>query len=93
VRARCRTARPRPRPRSAIGISRPSPSAAAWGGRGRPGTTVAPLAEAAIGRFKRAIGGALRSRTDRRQATEVAIAVDVLNRMLKLGRPESVRIA
>jgi hypothetical protein len=33
-------------------------------------------AEAAIGRFKRVIGGALRSRTDRRQATEVAIAVD-----------------
>ena len=28
-----------------------------------------------------------------RQATEVAIAVGVLNRMLELGRPESVRIA
>jgi hypothetical protein len=51
------------------------------------------LAEAAIGRFKRVIGDALRSRTDRRQATEVAIAVDVLNRMLRLGRPESVRVA
>jgi hypothetical protein len=31
------------------------------------------LAEATIGRFKRVIGGALRSRTDRRQATEVAM--------------------
>jgi hypothetical protein len=39
------------------------------------------------------IGDALRSRTDRRRATEVAIAVQALNRMLDLGRPESVRIA
>ena len=51
------------------------------------------LAEAAISRYKRVIGDALRSRTDRRQAVEVAIAVQVLNRMLELGRPESVRIA
>ncbi len=50
------------------------------------------LAEAAISRYKRVIGDALRSRTDRRQATEVAIAVHALNRMLELGRPESVRI-
>jgi hypothetical protein len=42
---------------------------------------------------QRLIGGELRSRTDRRQATEVAIAADVLNRMLDLGRPEYVRIA
>jgi hypothetical protein len=39
------------------------------------------------------IGDALRSHTDGRQATEVAIAVGILNRMLELGRPESVRIA
>ena len=51
------------------------------------------LAEAAVSRYKRVIGDALRSRTDRRQATEVAIAVRALNRMLELGRPESVRIA
>ncbi len=50
-------------------------------------------AEAAISRYKRVIGDALRSRTDGRQATEVAIAVRVLNRMLELGRPKSVRIA
>lgn len=50
------------------------------------------LAEAAVSRYKRVIGEALRSRTDRRQATEVAIAVQALNRMLDLGHPESVRI-
>jgi DDE family transposase len=51
------------------------------------------LVEAAVSRYKRVIGDALRSRTGRRQATEVAIAVQALNRMLELGRPESVRIA
>jgi hypothetical protein len=50
-------------------------------------------AEAAVSRYKRVIGDALRSRTDDRRATEVAIAVRVLNRMLELGRPKSVRIA
>jgi hypothetical protein len=51
------------------------------------------LAEATIGRFKRVIGDGLHSRTDQRQATEVNVAVAVLNRMLELGRPKSVRIA
>jgi hypothetical protein len=51
------------------------------------------LAEAAVSRYKRVIGDALRSRTDRRQAVEVSIAAHALNRMLELGRPESVRIA
>jgi hypothetical protein len=50
------------------------------------------LAGAAIGRYKRVIGGALHSRTDDRRATEVGIAVRVLNRMLDLGRPKSIRI-
>ena len=49
--------------------------------------------EAAVSRYKRVIGDTLRSQTDGRQATEVAVAVGVLNRMLELGRPESVRIA
>ena len=49
--------------------------------------------EAGSSRFKRVIGDGLRSRTDRRRATEVAIAVDALNRMLELGRPNYVRIA
>jgi hypothetical protein len=51
------------------------------------------LVEADIARFKRVIGDGLRSHTDGRQATEVAIAVQVLNRMLELGRPEYVRTA
>ena len=51
------------------------------------------LVEADIGRWKRVIGHALRSQTNERQAAEVAIAVDVLNRMLELGRPSYIRIA
>jgi hypothetical protein len=51
------------------------------------------LVEADISRWKRVIGDGLRSRTDRRQDTEVAVAAGVLNRMLELGRPEYVRIA
>jgi hypothetical protein len=50
-------------------------------------------AEATIGRFKRVIGDGLRSRTDRCRATEVDVAAHALNRMLELGRPNSVRIA
>jgi hypothetical protein len=50
------------------------------------------LVEADIGRFKRVIGDALRSRTGGRQKTDVAIAVASLNRMLELGRPEYVRL-
>ncbi len=51
------------------------------------------LVEAGVSRWKRVIGDGLRSQTDGRQATEVAIAADVLNRMLELGRPNYVRIA
>ena len=51
------------------------------------------LAEAAVSRYKRVVGDALRSRADPGRATEAAIGVHVLNRMLELGRPESVRIA
>jgi len=50
------------------------------------------LVEADIARWKRVIGDGLRSQTDGRQATEVAIAAGMLNRMLELGRPKSVRI-
>ena len=49
--------------------------------------------EGQIGRWKQVIGGALRFRSDEAQATEVAIAAEVLNRMLDLGGPNSVRIA
>jgi hypothetical protein len=50
------------------------------------------LVEADVSRWKRVIGDGLRSQTDGRQATEVAIAAEVLNRMLDLGRSEYVRI-
>jgi hypothetical protein len=50
------------------------------------------LVEADISRWKRVIGDRLRFQTGKHQATEVAIAVGVLNRMLELGRPEYVRI-
>ena len=56
------------------------------------GYTKRARAEASIGRFKRVIGDGLRSRTDERRATEVGVAVHVLNRMLELGRPNYVRI-
>jgi hypothetical protein len=59
----------------------------------RSGYTRRALVESAISRFKRVIGDALRSQTDRRRATEVAIAVHALNHMLELGRPQSIRIA
>ena len=49
--------------------------------------------EASIGRYKRVIDDALRSRTDRTEATEVAIAAAALNRMLSFGRPKYVRVA
>ena len=51
------------------------------------------LVEADISRFKRVIGDGLRSRTNLRRATEAAIAVKALNRMLDLGHPDYVRIA
>ncbi len=50
-------------------------------------------AETAVARWKQVIGDGLRSRTDECRATEVDVAVHVLNRMLQLGCPSSVRIA
>ena len=44
-------------------------------------------------RWKQVIGDGLRSRTDERRATEVAVATRALNRMLELGRPNYVRLA
>jgi hypothetical protein len=51
------------------------------------------LVKADISRWERVIGDGLRLQPDARQATEMAIAADVLNRMLDLGRPEYVRTA
>jgi hypothetical protein len=50
-------------------------------------------AEAAIARWKQVIGDGLRAHTDERRATELDVAVHVLNRMLEFGRPSYVRTA
>src|SRR3954465_15311841 len=57
------------------------------------GYTKRARAEAAIGRWKQVIGDRLRAHTDERRATEVDVAVHVLNRMLDLRRPSYVRTA
>ncbi len=49
-----------------------------WIGRKRRGYNLRALVEADIGRWKRVIGEALHAQTDGRQATDVAIAVNVL---------------
>ena len=57
------------------------------------GYTKRARAEAAIARWKQVIGDGLRSRTDERRATEVAVATLALNRMVELGTPSYGRIA
>ncbi len=49
--------------------------------------------EATINRWKQVIGDELRAHSDRRRATEVAVAVHALNRMQDLERPNYVRVA
>jgi hypothetical protein len=56
------------------------------------GYTKRSRVEAAIGRYKQVIGDGLRFHKDERRTTEVGVAVHVLNRMLEMGRPISVRI-
>ena len=50
-------------------------------------------AEGTMSRYKRIIGDTLRSHTRPAQEVETRIAVTVLDRMLHLGRPDSVRAA
>ena len=57
------------------------------------GYTKRARVETAMSRFKRVIADALRSHTDERRATKVEVVVHVLDHMLDLGRPNSVRIA
>ena len=57
------------------------------------GYNVRAKVEAAIGRYKRVVDDALRSRTDETEATEVAIVARVLHQMLGFGRPSYVRVA
>jgi hypothetical protein len=49
------------------------------------------LVETIMGRDKSIIGPRLRARRFEAQQTEAAIGVAVLNRMLAVGRPNSVR--
>jgi hypothetical protein len=88
---RCRARRRRPRPHSDLHLnSIGKHGRTAW--QNTSGYTKRARVEAAIGRFKQVIGDGLRSRTDGRRAIEVKVAVHVLNRMMELGRPMSVRI-
>jgi hypothetical protein len=56
------------------------------------GYNVRAKIEASIGRYKRVIGDAFRSRTEQTEATDVALAAAALNRMLGFGHPTYVRI-
>ena len=49
--------------------------------------------EGQFARWKQVIGDGLRFHSDEARVTEVAIAAQVLNRMLDLGCPSSVRVA
>jgi hypothetical protein len=57
------------------------------------GYTTRSRVETTIGRYKQIIGDGLRFHKDERRGTEIRVAVHVLNRMSKPGRPISVRIA
>ncbi len=49
--------------------------------------------EGQISGWKQVSGEVLRFHTDAAQTSEVAVAAEVLNSMLDLGRPTSVRVA
>jgi hypothetical protein len=49
--------------------------------------------EGQFARWKQVIGDGLRFHSDTARTTEVAVAASVLNRMLDLGSPNSVRVA
>jgi hypothetical protein len=50
-------------------------------------------AENAFSRFKRTFGGTLRAKRDEVQEREAALACQLLNRMLELGRPQSYPVS
>jgi hypothetical protein len=50
------------------------------------------LVETAIGRYKHIIGSTLRARSNDGQGGEAAITVQVLNRMIRIVKPISVRL-
>jgi hypothetical protein len=51
------------------------------------------LAETAVGRYKAIIGPKLRARILPTQQGEAAMAAEVLNRMIRVAKPLSVRVA
>jgi Transposase DDE domain len=51
------------------------------------------LAETAVGRYKGIIGPKLRARLLPAQQGEVAVAAEVLNRMIRVSKPISIRVA
>jgi hypothetical protein len=51
------------------------------------------LAETAVGRYEGPIGSRLRARTLATQQGEAALGVEILNRMIPVAKPASVRIA
>ena len=51
------------------------------------------LAETTVGRYRAIIGPKLRARNLLTQQGEAAIVVEVLNRMIQIAKPASVRIA
>jgi hypothetical protein len=57
------------------------------------GYSIRSRVEAGIGRYKQVIGEGLRFHRDARRTAKVGVSVHVLNCMLALGRPTSVRIA
>jgi hypothetical protein len=79
--------------RSATAISSVLPKKAGSAGRRCQATTSAAALRPPSGDINKVTGDGLRFRRDERRTTEVAVAVHVLNRMLELGRPISVRIA
>ena len=78
---------------NATGTSSSSESRGGWLGSKATGYGRRSLAETGIGRYKAAIGPRLRARTLPGQQGEAAIAVEVLNRMIRTAKPVSVRAA
>jgi hypothetical protein len=51
------------------------------------------LAETSVGRYKAIIGSKLRARTLLAQQGEAAMAAEALNRMIRVAKPVSIRVA
>jgi hypothetical protein len=82
----------KPRPHNATAISSALSKGEGCGGRKRRATTSAAGLRPPSGVKKQVIEDGLRFRKDGRRATEIFVAVHVLNQMQELGRPISVRI-